>query len=52
MHALDDLRDGAGDLADRGRGLVLDALRDLNPDELSPREALDRLYQLNRLARQ
>jgi DNA mismatch repair protein MutS len=31
---------------------ALDALRDLNPDELSPREALDRLYQLNRLARQ
>ncbi len=31
---------------------ALDALRDLNPDELSPREALDRLYQLNRMARQ
>ena len=31
---------------------ALDALRDLNPDELSPREALDRLYQLARLARE
>jgi DNA mismatch repair protein MutS len=30
---------------------ALDALRDLNPDELSPREALDRLYQLVRLAK-
>jgi DNA mismatch repair protein MutS len=31
---------------------ALDALRDLNPDELSPREALERLYQLARLARE
>jgi DNA mismatch repair protein MutS len=31
---------------------ALDALRDLDPDELSPREALDRLYQLARMARQ
>jgi DNA mismatch repair protein MutS len=30
---------------------ALDALRDLNPDDLSPREALDRLYQLVRLAK-
>jgi len=30
---------------------ALDTLRDLNPDELSPREALDRLYQLVRLAK-
>ena len=30
---------------------ALDALRDLNPDELSPREALDQLYALAKLAR-
>ena len=30
---------------------ALDALRDLNPDELSPREALERLYQLAKLAK-
>ncbi len=30
---------------------ALDALRDLNPDELSPREALEKLYQLARLAK-
>jgi DNA mismatch repair protein MutS len=30
---------------------ALDALRDLNPDELSPREALDKLYQLHKLAK-
>ncbi|MDP1612091.1 MAG: DNA mismatch repair protein MutS [Sulfuritalea sp.] len=30
---------------------ALDALRDLNPDELSPREALEKLYQLNKLAK-
>ncbi|MCM2309243.1 MAG: DNA mismatch repair protein MutS [Sulfuritalea sp.] len=30
---------------------ALDALRDVNPDELSPREALEKLYQLARLAR-
>jgi DNA mismatch repair protein MutS len=30
---------------------ALDALRDLNCDELSPREALDKLYQLNKLAK-
>ena len=30
---------------------ALDALRDVNCDELSPREALERLYQLARLAR-
>ena len=30
---------------------ALDALRDLNPDELSPREALETLYQLSKLAR-
>jgi DNA mismatch repair protein MutS len=30
---------------------ALDALRDLNPDELSPREALEKLYQLSKLAR-
>jgi DNA mismatch repair protein MutS len=30
---------------------ALDALRDINPDEMSPREALERLYQLARLAR-
>ena len=30
---------------------ALDALRDLNPDELSPREALEKLYQLGKLAR-
>jgi DNA mismatch repair protein MutS len=30
---------------------ALDALRDLNPDELSPREALEMLYQLGKLAR-
>jgi len=29
---------------------ALDALRDLDPDALSPREALERLYQLKRLA--
>ena len=28
---------------------ALDALRDVNPDELSPREALERLYQLKKL---
>jgi DNA mismatch repair protein MutS len=31
---------------------ALDALRDLNPDELSPREALERIYQLTRLAKE
>jgi DNA mismatch repair protein MutS len=31
---------------------ALDALRDLNPDDLSPREALERLYQLAKLAAQ
>jgi DNA mismatch repair protein MutS len=30
---------------------ALDALRDLNPDELSPREALEKLYQLGKLAK-
>ena len=30
---------------------ALDSLRDLNPDELSPREALEKLYQLSKLAR-
>ncbi|KAF0163429.1 MAG: DNA mismatch repair protein MutS [Rhodocyclaceae bacterium] len=30
---------------------ALDALRDLNPDELSPREALEKLYQLSKLAK-
>ena len=30
---------------------ALEALRDLNPDELSPREALDKLYELAKLAR-
>ena len=30
---------------------ALDALRDLNCDELSPREALDTLYRLARLAK-
>jgi DNA mismatch repair protein MutS len=30
---------------------ALDALRDVNPDELSPREALEKLYQLNKLAK-
>ncbi|MDP2824926.1 MAG: DNA mismatch repair protein MutS [Sulfuritalea sp.] len=30
---------------------ALDALRDVNPDELSPREALEKLYQLARLAK-
>ncbi|MBI5898381.1 MAG: DNA mismatch repair protein MutS [Rhodocyclales bacterium] len=30
---------------------ALDALRDLNPDDLSPREALDQLYQLVRLSK-
>ena len=30
---------------------ALDALRDLNPDELSPREALEKLYQLIKLAK-
>ncbi len=30
---------------------ALDALRDLSPDELSPREALDKLYELAKLAR-
>jgi len=30
---------------------ALDALRDINPDELSPREALEKLYQLNTLSR-
>jgi DNA mismatch repair protein MutS len=29
---------------------AIDALRDLDPDALSPREALDRLYQLKKLA--
>jgi DNA mismatch repair protein MutS len=29
---------------------ALDALRDLNPDDLSPREALEKLYELARLA--
>jgi DNA mismatch repair protein MutS len=28
---------------------LLDALDDLDPDALTPREALDRLYQLKRL---
>jgi DNA mismatch repair protein MutS len=28
---------------------ALDALDDLKPDELSPREALDKLYQLKKL---
>ena len=30
---------------------ALDALRDITPDELSPREALERLYQLSKLAK-
>ncbi|MCX7155400.1 MAG: DNA mismatch repair protein MutS [Rhodocyclales bacterium] len=30
---------------------ALDALRDVNPDELSPREALEKLYQLSKLAK-
>jgi len=30
---------------------ALDALRDLSPDELSPREALEKLYQLSKLAK-
>ncbi len=30
---------------------ALDALRDLSPDELSPREALEKLYHLSKLAR-
>ena len=30
---------------------ALDALRDVNPDELSPREALEKLYQLHKLAK-
>ena len=30
---------------------ALDALRDVNPDELSPREALEKLYQLNKLSK-
>ncbi|MCX7167263.1 MAG: DNA mismatch repair protein MutS [Rhodocyclales bacterium] len=30
---------------------ALDALRDVNPDELSPREALEKLYELRKLAR-
>jgi len=30
---------------------ALDALRDVNCDELSPREALEKLYQLNKLAK-
>jgi DNA mismatch repair protein MutS len=29
---------------------LLDALDDLDPDALTPREALERLYQLKRLA--
>ena len=31
---------------------ALDALRDLNPDDLSPREALEKLYQLVRQAKE
>jgi len=31
---------------------LADYLEDLNPDELSPRQALDHLYQLTKLARQ
>jgi len=31
---------------------ALDALRDINPDDLSPREALDQLYALTKLAKQ
>ena len=30
---------------------ALDALRDVEPDELTPREALEKLYELTRLAR-
>ena len=30
---------------------ALDALRDVNPDELSPREALEKLYQLHKLSK-
>ena len=30
---------------------ALDALRDVNPDELSPREALEKLYQLAKIAK-
>ncbi len=30
---------------------ALDALRDVNPDEMSPREALEKLYQLHKLAK-
>jgi DNA mismatch repair protein MutS len=30
---------------------VLDSLRDLDPDQLTPREALDKLYELTRLAK-
>jgi DNA mismatch repair protein MutS len=30
---------------------VLDALRDLDPDMLTPREALERLYALTKLAK-
>ena len=30
---------------------ALDALRDVNPDDLSPREALEKLYQLTRLSK-
>jgi DNA mismatch repair protein MutS len=28
---------------------LLDALRDMQPDELSPKEALEKLYQLKKL---
>jgi DNA mismatch repair protein MutS len=29
---------------------AMDALRDINPDDFSPREALDKLYELSKLA--
>ena len=43
------LFDAPGPVATLDINPALDALDDLKPDELSPREALDKLYQLKKL---
>jgi DNA mismatch repair protein MutS len=44
-----DLFDKKPELPEPEEHLVLQSLRDLQPDELSPKEALERLYQLKKL---
>ena len=50
---IDDLPLFAAKPAEEGQRVhpALDALERINPDELSPKEALERLYELKRLGR-